>query len=601
MTSKPQDTFYKGVTVLLFSFLFLYVLLRAFLVDTLHDEIASYMFYFYQGDYWGTSIQWDANNHLLNSFIGNMLYRVFGDNFFVFRLPNVLAFVLYFWATVRLTKNFTAPWLKTTVLLALNTVPFVVEYFGNARGYGISLGFFAWGLVHGLAHLQVYSLRSLFLSYGFLVLAVSANLTLLNSVGFLGLIFFVYPLVNRQEARIAWKEFFLHAGFGLLLIPFVLFGLALSKTGALYYGSLDGLWDVTGKSLSRYVLFYDADVLLYIWLVVFALVLLGGILLLRARSFSNWLREPALVFAALFFGNLIMALGMAEILEINYPEDRTAMYLIPVFILLLAHLFEHFKKIRLLHWLFLFFPISFVGHFNFSTSVFSPDDRLDSEFFDTVKKEIQPESTVMIYHIMNWNWPYHESHERNKSSVAQFDNPNSTLPDILVTKTTMLTNREVLKLYDTIAHHPASTYIAFKRKVPMTRIPLDTTEKINAKGNLEYADICQIPLDGRAGKDLVLSVSGHLKTHATHNKIQLVVQTFNADGGLLRNYYYSFETTYQSQLIDDNFLHNFIVEQVSPDEKQIKVYLWNRALHLIDLKESRCVVYELKSPENGTR
>lgn len=601
MTSKPQDTFYKGVTVLLFSFLFVYIVLRALLVDTLHDEVASYMFYFYQGDYVGATIQWDANNHLLNSFIGHLLYKVFGDNFFVLRLPNVIAFVLYFWATVRLTKNFTAPWLKTTVLLALNTVPFVMEYFGNARGYGLSLGFFAWALIHGLAHLQSYSLRSLFLAYGFLLLAVSANLTLLNSAGFLGLIFFLYPLFNRQQSRVAWKEFLLHAGFGLFLIPFVLFGVALSKTGALYYGSLDGLWDVTGKTLSRYVLFYDADLLMYIWMLVFVLIALGGILLLRSQSFSNWLREPVLVFAVLLFGNLLMALGMAKLLEINYPEDRTAMYLIPVFILLLAHLLEHFKKIRALHWLFLFFPISFIWHINLSTSVFSPDDRLDSDFFATVKKEIQPENTVMIYHIMNWNWPYHESHERTKASVAQFDNPNSTLPDILITKTTMLTNREVLKLYDTIAYHPASTYIAFKRKVPMTRTPMFSTEKIAAKGNLEYADISQINLAQCAGKDLLLSVSGHLKTEATHNKIQLVVQTFNAEGGLLRNYYYSFETTYQSQVIDDDFLHNFILENVSPDEKQIKVYLWNRALHLIDLKESWCKLYELNSPENGTR
>jgi len=601
MTNKPQDPFYKGVTVLLFSFLFLYILLRALLVDTLHDEVATYMFYFYQGDYLGATIQWDANNHLLNSFIGHLLYKVFGDNFFVLRLPNVLAFVLYFWATVRLAKDLSAPWLKTMVLLALNTVPFVMEYFGNARGYGLSLGFFAWALVHGLDHLRVYSLRSLYLSYAFLLLAIAANLTLINSSAMLALIFLCYPLLNRQSKRVAWKEMFVHFGFALALAPFVYYGVSLKRAGALYYGSLDGLWDVTGKSLSRYVLFYDADLLMYFWLLLFALLLLGGIVLLRSRSFSNWLREPALVFAALFFGNLIMAVGMAKILEINYPEDRTAIYLIPVFILLVAHLLEHFKKIQALKWLFLFFPLTFIWHFSFSTSVFSPDDRLDSDFYATVKKEIQPENSVMIYHILNWNWPYHESHERNKASVALFDNPNSILADIIVTKTTILNNPDILRLYDTIAYHPASTYIAFKRKVPMLRMPLDTTEKIAAKGNLEYADICQIPLDGRAGKDLLLSVSGHLKTQAAHNKIQLVVQTFNAEGAMVRNYYYSFETTYQSQLIDDNFLHHFIVEQVSPDEKQIKVYLWNRALHLIDLKESRCVVYELKSPENGTR
>ncbi len=569
-------------------------------MDTLHDEVATYMFYFYQGDFIGEHIQWDANNHLLNSAIGHVLYKLFGDHFAILRLPNLLAFVLYFWATVRLTELLSDKWLKISGLIALNSIPFMMEYFGNARGYGLSLGFFAWALVYAYKYFQAYSLQSLIIAYLFLLLAVSANLTMIITSGMMAACFFLYPLLNKPAGRSAWKELLVHAAFGLALIPFFLYGLALKEAGALYYGSLDGIWDVTGKTLSRYALFYDADWLRFAWLGLFALMLIGGILWLRKTAFREWLKQPVVLYALLFFGNLIAAVGMAKLMEVNYPEDRTAMYLIPLFLLIVLHLMDHFVRLRPLQILFLYFPVTFVLHMSLSTSVFSPDDRLDPEFYAAVKKEIGPENSIMIYHIMNWNWPYHESHSDTKASVALFDNPNTTLADILVTKTTVHTNPDIPKLYDTIAYHPPSTYIAFKRKEPVKRIPLDTLTGNPATGNLEYAGICEFSLEPYVGKDLLLDVSGRLKTVAPQNKIQLVVQTFLEDGSQARYLYYSFETTYQGQLIDDNFLHHFIVEGVEPNEKQIKVYLWNRALHLMEVGASKCTIFELKSPEHGT-
>jgi len=276
-------------------------------------------------------------------------------------------------------------------------------------------------------------------------------------------------------------------------------------------------------------------------------------------------------------------------------------YLIILFLLLVFHLIERFRFLSWLQVAFLFFPISFATHLSLSTSVFSPDDRLNSEFYEAVKQEIDPEHSVMIYHIINWNWPYHESHSDAKASVALFDNPNTTLADIIVTKTTVLTNPDISRLYDTIAVHEPSTYIAFKRKQPMLKVPLETSEPISVNGNLMYVDFANLSVEELAGKDLQISVSGHLKTIAPKNRIQLIVQSSNKDGSSGRYLYYSFETTYQSQLIDNDFLHHFIIEDVDPQEKEIKVYLWNRGLHLLDLSNVSCTVSELKSPENESR
>ena len=603
MTEIKNDKIYRTVQLLLFSFLFVYILLRILFNDTLHDEIATYMFYFYQGDYIGENIVWDANNHLLNSFIGHQLYRVFGDNIAILRLPNLVAFVLYFFATSRLTKEFTTPFLKISGLVALNSIPFIVEYFGNARGYGLSLGFFTWALVHILAHLKTYSLKSIFYAYLFLGLAVSANITLILTSLIIVVILLLYPWINKtaRPPKTQGKALFLHGLFMVGLTPFVLFGFALKETGALYYGRLDGIWEVTGKSLSRYVLFFDEDWLRFVYLAVFALIIVGLVFLLRKIKFKEWLQQASVFYALLFFGSVIGSILLAEILNVNYQEDRTGVYLIILFLLLVFHLIERFRFLSWLQVAFLFFPISFATHLSLSTSVFSPDDRLNSEFYEAVKQEIDPEHSVMIYHIINWNWPYHESHSDAKASVALFDNPNTTLADIIVTKTTVLTNPDISRLYDTIAVHEPSTYIAFKRKQPMLKIPLESTEPISVNGNLMYVDFATISVEELAGKDLQISISGHLKTIAPKNRIQLIVQSSNKDGSSGRYLYYSFETTYQSQLIDDDFLHHFIIEDVDPQEKEIKVYLWNRGLHLLDLSNVSCTVSELKSPENESR
>lgn len=595
-----NDKLFKGVQVLLFSFLFIYILLRIIFVETLHDEVATYMFYFYQGDFWGDTIQWDANNHLLNSLIGHIIYKLFGDNFVLLRMPNLIAFVLYFWGMVKLLDNLNAKSLQWFGLIGIVTIPFILEYFGNARGYGLSMGFFVWGLYFAVRYLKDHRLTSLIFTCIFLVLAVSANLTLIVASGFIALFLFIAPFITKNPRQFV-KEIIVYALFGLALVPFFLFGLELKKAGALYYGSLDGLWDVTGKTLSRYVIFYDSDWLMYMFIALFTFIIIGLFILRKKQSLKEYWGNPLPLYVLLFFGNLLTIYITAVILDVNYPEDRTAMYLIPLFLMILLHLLDHFYSLRPAQWLFLFFPLTLISHISLETSVFSPDDRLNNEFYAKVKHEISSQNTLMIYHIMNWNWPYHESHAKEKASVAQFDNPNSSIVDILITKTTILNNPDVLRLYDTIAYHPPSTYIAFKRKKPLNRVFIDSTTSIHEKGNLEFVNLGSFSLNGLSHKNVVVSIQGHLKTVAPYNKIQLIVRTTTNNGEEGRYLYYSFETTYQSQLIDDDFIHHFVLEDLKKEETEIKVYLWNRALHLIEVKDSYCKLYELKATENGIR
>ncbi|MEJ6583812.1 MAG: hypothetical protein QNL29_07210 [Crocinitomicaceae bacterium] len=595
VSTTVNDKVFKGTAIVLFAFMFVYLLLRIIINEPLHDEVATYMFYIYQGNYWGETIHWDANNHLLNSFICHQLYKVFGDNMAVFRLPNLVAFIFFFFGTVHLTKNFKTPFLKTLALLALNTIPFYMEYFGNTRGYGLSFGFLVWGIVYFNDFLTTRKTSKLILAYFFLTLTISANLTLVNTCFILiataiGSSFFS----NKMSLGKHIKESFIHLAFLGALYPFIKFAFKLKEQGALYYGSLDGIWDVTGKTISKYTIFYDADWLRFAYLFVFIVFLIYTFFYLVKTKRVEWFDNPKLVYALLLFGNLCAILAMAYLMAVLYPEDRVGMYLILFFLLLCFHFLDDIKIGKWLQFSLLFFPISMLFHLSLHTSVFSPDDRLNQEFYQKIKAELKPENTLHIYRIMNWGWPYAESHVKEKSSVGQFDNANGILSDILITKTTVLTNPKVLELYDILAYYEPSTHIAFKRKKPLKRESLFTIKGEDSKSENEFYDFANINCDTYEKKNLLLSVSGHLKTFKKFNSLILVVASKLKDGSDGRYLYYSFETAYQGQLINGDFLHHFVIENIASDETELKIYLWNRTLSTTQLTNVSATIYELK-------
>ena len=79
------------------------------------------------------------------------------------------------------------------------------------------------------------------------------------------------------------------------------------------------------------------------------------------------------------------------------------------------------------------------------------------------------------------------------------------------------------------------------------------------------------------------------------------METKTADNATERYLYYPIETIFQGQLIDDDLLLHFVLEDIQEEEKEIKVYLWNRGFNSMELKRSRCTLTELKTPKNESR
>jgi hypothetical protein len=586
---------YKGIALVLFLFVFSYLLFRIFINGTLHDEIATFMFFIYQGDFKGDTIVWDANNHLLNSFLGHLSYPIFKANISLYRLFNLLGFVIYFWSNYRICSKLNTKYLNILGLITLSTIPFIIEFFGYCRGYGLSLGFFSLTLLSSINFTADQKLKSLILGLAAMLLCISANLTFINTGLLLFLLLLIYLFINKAKFTLKQKSIalILLTLFLLAIIPLIQFAMELKEHGALYYGGNTGFWEITGKSITKYLFFTELSIFKYIYISLFSLFIFK---LFQLTKRKKSIFQPYQFLSLLFFGNLIGVFLMAFIFNVNYPEDRTAFYLLILFLFIILFYLDTIKTGVYLQYGLLIFPILFVTKMSLNTSVFYPDDRMTDEFYRQVKKEIKPNHTLMIYPTMNWNWPFKESFQKQKASVALFNNFNSTLSDILITKTTVINNKKIYSKYKVIAQDKDSDYIAFKRKYPLEQIKIiDTCGKPNYHGNEEYINILEHDkLKILKKKDIKISVEGHLKTFKSKNKIFLVVQTFKKNNEQHEYYYYSFETCFQGQKINHTFKHHFLIENFNSDCDLIKIYLWNRNQQQVELCDTKVTINELK-------
>lgn len=559
------------------------------------------MFYIYQGDFKGESIVWDANNHLLNSFIGNKLYPIFKDNISLYRLPNLFAFVLYFFGLRELLKELKTKNLRLIALITFCSLTIIIEYFALCRGYGLSLGFIICALVYLRNYLKNYQLSSIVLTYLLLILAISANLTfIVTSLIIFGIVCLDQLIhFNSLEKRQHFIRLVIHLAFLLLLFPFIKFSFELKEHGALYYGSLEGIWDVTGKTLNEYIIFLKDDSLMYIYLGLFILFIYFLVKLIFNSKLKDYFTNQFLIYSVLFFGNIVAILFLANFLKVNYPEDRTAFYLVIPFLLMLFYFIDQFKLTQKTQYLFLIFPVIFVFHMNIHSSAFSPEQRMTDLVYNKVKSRIKPSESLMIYQTMAWNWPFRESFQKVKASAYNISNPDAILTDYIITNTDKFTNKNILDYYDTLVYDQANTYIAFKRKVPLKKELLYTSSPVSYR-NLAQEFITILEEDSLNrffGKALQISVAGKLETYQPKNKIQLVLQTFNKENQVTNNSYYSFETAFQGQLINDTFLHHFIFEKITKEDVLLKVYLWDRKVESVKLTNANCKFYEIKNPK----
>ena len=320
-----------------------YVIARASNVAFTNDEAISY------GIIHGAQTFVDTpNNQWLNTLLMRVSQYLFGQSELALRLPNVAAFGVYGAASVVLLSQARHSEARVVGFALLMVNPFLLEFFGLARGYGLSLAFltaavacvvFARGMLSARRELGRIVLIGVFGS-----LAFYANFSALNLVLALLAVEMV-DLMVRGPGLAAITQAGYRPAAGVIvcltaasLIPGILQLRHLQAIDQLYYGGHTGfISDTLGSLLGSSSCGYGCTPS---WLTAgeAIVVVLAGLAVawaaaryLLTQAWSN-VQRAALLFAIAVLAVLLESLLLGTL----FPIDRTALNYVVAFAVLVT-------------------------------------------------------------------------------------------------------------------------------------------------------------------------------------------------------------------------------------------------------------------------
>ena len=396
---------------------FLYLMGRAAWVPISHDEAATFFHYIQTENVLPYLAHWDANNHILNSILSLWSTKLFGNDLIWLRLPNLLSFPVFVYFAFRLTRFIDESLIRKFVFLALITAWLPLEFFAQARGYGMSLAFILAAILFLIKFQRSATPGNQFLLWVFSIFAISANASLSNSYLLLLAFTFLAIAVNKTKRAV---NILIYVALGIApFLFFTAYAFELKNKGLLYYGGNEGFVEITLKTLIKYTLGTDSLPLVGL---ISALGILSGVFLL-VKHVKSTIRnpDPGMVSAIFLLGNVVGAILLQLIFEVNYPEDRAAIYLIPYFILTLGFGLDQFQEklpsLRYVSSILLVFPIITAANANFVEVRLWNSLPLSEEVFEQVQKasgEFDRPVVVEGYFLYMLSWGYYNVNSPEK-------------------------------------------------------------------------------------------------------------------------------------------------------------------------------------------
>ena len=340
-----------------------YVLLRCAFVSFTHDESYTFLQYVIKPIDNTFDVTY-TNNHLLNSLLTRVCYQWFGSDEFVLRIPNALCGILFFiYGAKLLTRIPAGKWFAPLAFVGLTFNPFMIEFFGLSRGYGIGVGLLMVSMYYQyLSFADEKTSRYEWIATIFSALALLACYTLINFF-LIQLAINVYRIVyklikNKSTLRqnlpilISLLAFLTGAVFFLQYFLNLLFH--LNELGNFNFGGQDNMWKDCVDRIAFMCcgpLAPETDLFKYIFAVGGGVVLLvAGIVCALFAIRKEW---NAVNRFTLFIFLAIMGCGVAiylqhKLMNIPYPENRTILYFIPLFSVLAFFLVGQAGRMKLL-------------------------------------------------------------------------------------------------------------------------------------------------------------------------------------------------------------------------------------------------------------
>lgn len=544
----------------LFVLIYAYLFARSFTVFYNNDELVSKWIYMIQWNFLPYEGFFDTNNHFLNSFLGGFFYRVFGfEHIAVFRLGNLLSFPLFYWSIVGFKRFFKLNANFWFFLIGLVCSSFVIEFFGMARGYGLSMAFMLLAIYQSFVFFNSPNFFRGFLILLAWFLAVYSNLTLLP-FGILGTLF-VFVLGAKNGL-----------GFWLLLLtPFlyplyfaVNYSFDLSSGGKLYTGGSDGFFSVTVKSIAHYNWNNDS--------MAFVVLLSGVFAFIIFRLFYDIFKlkqfQKRLIFPLLLVLSVLSAYAQNILFGVNFPDDRVALYFVPFFIGALSFSLDAIQNRFVAALLSIATVMVFVADINTKYFKVYNYDYLDMEIFEKIPPYTKGiPTTTASYRNFAMDDELSRTYNLPIYPFLKLD----TLSDYILLREQDL--KEYAEMYTVILEDKISGNFLLKRNKFLNRT-LIRQDNIGFETNGLYHDFLNDSLEG----NVCVRVKGFFEEVSLQDEIVLNYKTESRNGEV---YYYQAIFLNSSCQIGPNgkIEFDFSVPIVKADEAEIlKVFLHNKQL-----------------------
>lgn len=491
-TSKQFSVFFIIVSLTAF----VIVCLRSYLVPFNHDETATFFMYIQSGKYMPFNSQVDANNHVLNSFLGNICFHLFGSSPFSLRIPNLIGLLILIFATYKISENLknigSKVFLTAGMLLSFHWLSF----FSASRGYGLSMALLVMGLAYMMDYIENYKNRKFLLSLLFFQLAISSNLILIIVVLLLSGIMALIQLLNKKLFNpltiIVWV---LHLGAVYYWLSFSFF---LQENGALYYGAGDSYWKVTFVSLIQLIFGFENRALKYLLVFLFLIVLGLTLYLNKGNLFKlkEQFKNPSwsLLFAFILCTLCLGFYLMHKLLGVNYPEDRTGLFFYLFFVLLICFTFDLLPVMY--NRIFLFggsaiFVIHFAVNLNFRKHSLNVYETIPEHFYTTLLKEQEKSKeriTIGGHRVRELFYAFINYRHGSKLNPADPTEVMQMNCDYYIA--TKPEEKYFKEYYDIIDSEPDWGFVLLKRKEKITRTLCAEVTNVEVKENAnEFIEI----------------------------------------------------------------------------------------------------------------
>jgi hypothetical protein len=579
---SPRNINKQDIIILFLGFIaWLIVAVKAFLIPFTIDEAATYLDFVQSRNFIPWFSKWEANNHVLNSFLTILSSSLFGDKPFALRLPNVLAFGMFvFQVKVFAQKRIHHLSAAAALTLLLFYSSIVVEFFSLCRGYGISLALLMW-FINSLLRASKDSKSNYVQLISSGALMVSANLNLLPTY-IAGLVLIM--VIKLRSGKIKGPPVAIWLGIILL---FLAQGVALKESGLLYYGTNNFFEMTLGYTAALYL---GSDLLFWYFIPVFATLIVH--LILKRSSHKEG--GDFIILFLLLLAAFIAPIAQHVLLGSPFPQDRTFMHVMMLTCLVFALFMDQNSK--LISGLGLAYSsiilFGFFSSFKLDRSLLWPGDVIAEGTMGELMKFHQDNGEppiVISDYAFSSVWDY--TNAINHAKIHYFK-PDQTESNICLTADYFLVNDQSplpcdLGLIDTVCFDPKANYSLIKRKnSPSFSVESEGKQTKAFPPSREFYGLFEDSIATDTSRSYVLNIESGLTLPSDGSEFQLVVEQ---------------KSKVETRRMAIDLYRNFVSYQVSGNETfQIRIplntmahsslvaYFWN--LQHLDVHYDQSVV-----------